>query len=236
MRTFGILKVAILGILVGILVGCGTEPKKVEPRKTPGRVKVERKIIVYEEPEQEVTPLIKRPIEKQELKKLLAQQKKMERRLEEVYREIISEDNHWDSFKDGWYTMNDDTLFVFGKGKIGDLGDLKCYDWITAEQMGSLPYSLRSLISVVILQNGITNISEDLFHHCGELHTVFVPNTVVLIEKWAFDFSGLQYISPLNKDIVIEEGAFCLNDDLPYIIVGDTIIEYNKTSPPFNCQ
>ena len=61
---------------------------------------------------------------------------------------------------------------------------------------GSPWYSQRYSIKKVIIEKGVTNISEDAFQNCSDLTSVTIPNSVTSIEDEAF--SGCESLKSVN--------------------------------------
>ncbi len=66
---------------------------------------------------------------------------------------------------------------------------------------------MESLESVII-EEGVVEIPENAFHKCINLKTVKLPNTLEIIDEWAFRESGLNEIDLPNRVISIGNSAF----------------------------
>lgn len=94
---------------------------------------------------------------------------------------------------------DDDTLIIFGSGRMESQPYLRVDNQI---------YSKRN-IKRVIIENGITNVSDNAFEGCEKLYFIKIPNTVVSIGKNSFrGCSSLEFIDIPNSVKTIGEYAF----------------------------
>jgi len=137
-----------------------------------------------------------------------------------------------------WHLDDNGTLSITGTGRMND------YNYLMDE--GWLKYS--KAIRKVIIQQGITNISESAFLQCTQLETLVIPDSVVSIDRSAFDgcvnlqlnnipghiknigihaFSDCDSISNLSISEgveVIDVGAFSNCDMLISVSIPDSVI------------
>lgn len=85
--------------------------------------------------------------------------------------------------------------------------------------MTSVPWNdenKRVLIKNVEFNGNITSIGDSAFYECSNLTNIIIPNSVTLIDDWAFGYSGLTNVTIPDSVTAIGYGAFmgcsCLTD------------------------
>ena len=86
------------------------------------------------------------------------------------------------------------TLFTSGKLVLSGKGKMKKY------ALEKSPFYNNKNIKSVVIENGITNISEGMFYNCPNITSVRLSGSVKTIEDWAF------YLCKKLTDVVLPEG------------------------------
>ena len=95
------------------------------------------------------------------------------------------------------YNESTKTLTISGTGDMPDYYN------------NSAPWSsFKNEIEEVVIQNGVTSISEDAFYSCSALKTVTISESVADIGSYAFGYCGLQSIVIPNKVRIIHADTF----------------------------
>ncbi len=105
------------------------------------------------------------------------------------------------------------TLTIYGSGSMNDFnynvhGELKAWQ----------PYN--SIIETIVIDDGITNISEDAFYNTSRLTRIDIPDSVTCIGPSAFAFSGIEDIILPPSVISIGDWAFYTSNITSIIIPG----------------
>ncbi|MDD5924514.1 MAG: leucine-rich repeat protein [Clostridia bacterium] len=117
-----------------------------------------------------------------------------------------------------WYITDDGTLYIYGKG---DMSSISIQPWLS--------YHINDIKSVVI-DNGVTNISNDAFKRCINLEKVKIPDSVTSIGSSAFeDCSSLASVDIPGSVTTIGSRAFIYCAALSSVDIEDgvTIISDN---------
>ena len=112
-------------------------------------------------------------------------------------------------------------------GELTIYGDGCMYDWSDS------PFANQSDIYSVVIEDGITNISDMTFYECCNLTSVEIPDTVTDIGEFAFSQSGLTAIVLPDSVTNIEQGAFEFCYDLNSITLSSGIKSLGDSV--FNC-
>ena len=81
------------------------------------------------------------------------------------------------------YKIKDGTITIYGKGKMPN----------------SMTFKKNRQIHTVIIRNGVTSVSKYAFYNCKNLQKVKLPNTLKVINCYAF--YGTKIKNPLNKNV-----------------------------------
>ena len=120
-----------------------------------------------------------------------------------------------------WSLYGDGTLVLEGQGKIPDFGDAKG----TAYTTEWLADDLRSSITRVFLQEGITGIGQAAFHDCTSMQEITLPDGLEIIGDSAFlNCTGLQMLDLPETLTRIYSRAFMDCDSLTSIKIPDSVV------------
>ena len=111
------------------------------------------------------------------------------------------------------WTLNGTVLTISGNGEMGN----------------SAPWGKE--ISRVIIETGVTNISESAFSNCTGLTSIYLPNSIKSIGKYAFsNCTGLTYIRIPDSVTEINYAAFSGCTGLTDITLPDGITKIYKSA------
>jgi len=126
--------------------------------------------------------------------------------------------------------LNNGTLTISGSGAMQD------FIFDENEELCSSPwYSLRSLITTMNIEQGVTNIGDRAFYNCNNLTTVDIPNSIKHIgEESFFGCTGLTTFDIPSSVTNINHGAF-RHCNFSYIFIPQFVSSIN--GPIFeNCN
>lgn len=131
------------------------------------------------------------------------------------------------------YKIKDGTITIYGKGKMPN----------------SMTFKKNRQIHTVIIRNGVTSVSKYAFYNCKNLQKIKLPNTLKVIDCYAFYGTKIKKIIVPNTVSTIGQCAFSSCDSLSKLSVpgnynvktlpgddaydsisGDTVIETVKFS------
>ncbi|MCC8156775.1 MAG: leucine-rich repeat domain-containing protein, partial [Oscillospiraceae bacterium] len=108
--------------------------------------------------------------------------------------------------------MNTGVLTISGTGKMENTS------W------SSLPGSLPESITAVVIEDGVTSISDSAFDGCSSLTSITIPNSVTSIGSYAFrDCTSLTSITIPNSVTSIGQCAFEYCSSLTSIAIPDSV-------------
>lgn len=88
----------------------------------------------------------------------------------------------------------------------------------------------RNLKSV-ILPTSITSIGIHAFSECKNLQSIVIPNSVTTIPKWAFSLcSSLESVTIPNSITSIEEGAFLACKSLNHVTIPSSVVSIGRSA------
>lgn len=88
----------------------------------------------------------------------------------------------------------------------------------------------RNLKSV-ILPTSITSIGNHAFSECKNLQSIVIPNSVTTIPKWAFSqCSSLESVTIPNSITSIEEGAFYKCKSLNHVTIPSSVVSIGRSA------
>ena len=96
------------------------------------------------------------------------------------------------------WSLDGTVLTISGNGKMASYNALNFHT--------SAPWGDK--ITNVVIENGVTNISQYAFYGCGELQSISIPGSVKQIDQQAFDYSGLTSLILPEGLTKIGDGAF----------------------------
>ena len=124
-----------------------------------------------------------------------------------------------------WTLSDDGTLSISGN----NMPNYDCYEPRFAPW-----YSQRDKIKKVVIENGVTNISQYAFFSCNQITSITIPNSVINIGNSAFNgCSSLTSITIPNSVTSIGKLAFYSTPRLSSIKVEDGNIYYDSRN---NCN
>jgi len=114
------------------------------------------------------------------------------------------------------WTLDGDTgeLIISGEGEMRDFE--RDYDSPEAWK------NYKDLIKSVIINEGVTNISDSAFYYCQSLTSITIPESVTSIGYCAFDSSGLKTIDIPDSVTIIEDEAF-IASALASVTIGNGV-------------
>lgn len=97
------------------------------------------------------------------------------------------------------WSLEDGVLTISGSGAMTNYSSTSNVPW----------YSSRSIISLAIINEGVTSIGYQAFYYCSGLTSITIPNSVTSIGWSAFYYcSGLTSITIPNSVTSIESFTF----------------------------
>ena len=101
------------------------------------------------------------------------------------------------------FTKKDRTLTISGTGKMKDWSYNATEDWHDTQY--------ANFIEKIVINEGVTNISNHAFDNCIRLESITIPNTITSIGEYAF--SNCISLETVNiPDSVIEIGDYAFDD------------------------
>lgn len=117
------------------------------------------------------------------------------------------------------YTLDDEGTFT-----ISGTGNMTDYDYDTTPW-----YSERDSFKKVIIENGVTHISNWAFYYCTGLTSVTIPDSITSIGKFAFcGCSGLTSLTIPESVTDIREHAFFNCSGLTSIAIPNSVTSIEK--------
>ena len=113
------------------------------------------------------------------------------------------------------WSLDGTVLTISGNGKMANYYGLNFHT--------NAPWGYE--ITQVIIEDGVTNISQYAFYGCSELQTISIPGSVQQIDKHAFDYSGLTSITLPEGLTKIGEGAFNQCTSLRSVTLPNSLTE-----------
>lgn len=89
--------------------------------------------------------------------------------------------------------------------------------------MGFVIHNVHTIVTEVVIENGVTIIPNQVFENCQFLKRVILPNSVTTIEKAAFAYSGLEKVLLSNALEIINDAAFIGCENLKEIHFPETV-------------
>ena len=106
----------------------------------------------------------------------------------------------------------------------------------TGEMFGGQPwFEFTDIIECVIIEDGVTTIGELAFCYCSNIFSITIPNSVKIIDDYAFDnCTRLQHIEIGSSITKIGEGAFSYCDNLYTITIPESVTSIGDYA--FHCS
>ena len=114
------------------------------------------------------------------------------------------------------YKIKDGTITIYGKGKMPN----------------SMTFKKNRQIHTVIIRNGVTSVSKYAFYNCKNLQKIKLPNTLKVIDCYAFYGTKIKKIIVPNTVSTIGQCAFSSCDSLSKLSVPGN---YNVKTLPGRC-
>ena len=111
------------------------------------------------------------------------------------------------------WSLEGTVLTISGSGKMASYHPLSFHT--------DAPWGYE--ITHVVIENGVTNISQYAFYGCSKLQSVSIPSSVKQIDKQAFDYSGLTSLVLPEGLTKIGDGAFNQCTSLHSVVLPNSL-------------
>ena len=123
-----------------------------------------------------------------------------------------------------WELQEGGILYIWGEGDMERFNDPEETPW--------QPY--REIIYGLIVEEGVTSISDEAFEYCGVMTSVSLPDTLTSIGRYAFAYTGLTSVEWPATMPVIAEGVFAYCSDLAYVSIPEGVREIEQSAFMFS--
>ena len=130
-------------------------------------------------------------------------------------------------------TLKNGLFTISGTGEMRDYGNPHVVTVVkngpTTRRADAAPvpwHKVKSSITGVVIENGVTKIGESAFYECTNLASVMIGNSVTEIDDWAFyGCTGLTSITIPDSVTIIGSFVFSMCTSLKSVVLGKSVTD-----------